>query len=189
MTIYKGNILQKELSKNNIVFAEVYKGSQKVYSKNNGISLFCGTNTIMNINFTCYVIGNYTINNPLFVNAYITTLNQISGILGSAGSSITIRLNNTNYTLSYVSSIIVNNVLLYYYRVKETSAYLVSYRKAFVQKNSVIGSTIIGAAGEGSSEILYPYSLTETKIILDNSGAFYNRDSSQDKIWTINGVY
>lgn len=33
MTVYKGNILQKELSQGNNTFVEIYKGSQKIYKK------------------------------------------------------------------------------------------------------------------------------------------------------------
>lgn len=191
MPIYKGNHKIDKISLGNNTFAKVYKGSQKVYEqKAKGLPVFYGMTTSDSATEECYVIGAYTTSNPLVTAASVTTIRGISGNLGSSGSSIIIQYNNysdTDITLFYVSNIIINNILVYYYNYHGNNSMNI-YQNAYVLENSIIGSTVIGAFISFGGGISYPSSLTDTQIGTYINGYAYTRDSSKDKLWTINGL-
>lgn len=195
MPIYFGNHKIDKLSLGNNTFTEIYKGSQKVYAqKAKGLPVFYGMTTSGQYQIDCYVIGAYTTSNPVVDSASVSTIKGISGNLGSSGSSIItqFRYTTVDATLSYVKNITINNILVYYYNCRnDYNAYLgYTYSEAYVLENSVVGSTIIGAAIISSEDISYPASLTDTQIVNNIAGnpVAYTRDSSKDKLWTINGL-
>lgn len=184
--IYKGSQKEGKVYIGGTKIGKIYKGSQLVYQSQKSLRLYSyGINT----GALCGMIGGFTTSFPYFQGTsngeYYSTLTTINGTIGQPGSSISRGGQSTTY--GYNSSHWVNGILLHFY-LGGTGV----WRGHWVFDGSTLGSTVLYCHYNNTDYTLgYPITANESTITypLINTITTSYRDSSQDKTWTINGIY
>lgn len=186
MTIYKGNNKIKTIHKNNVTFKEIYKGNQRVYQSLNGLKIYNYRTYYDNYWYYGYVINEISANSLVAVgvgsatDAFVTITN-ITGTIGVSNSRITAN----KVTYDYVNTKTVNNIKIYLYSHSE--AYL--YSLILVLENSKIGSIVLSDMLSWDYSFHYPTYVDNSKLKTPSLTIELQRNSADDKTWTINGVY
>ena len=189
--IYKGSQKESKIYNGGTKIGKIYKGSQLVYQSEKQIQLY--GYFYNNSNRPNGMIGGMNTNYPYYYSindgVWYGTINTISGNLGSSGSTINYQYGGYNYTVTYNKQIIVNGIKLYFYFV---TLYDVSINIGiWVMEGSTIGSAVLLCDACNTNSLGIPTSCDNNSMTHHVRGNLITgtRDSSQDKTWTINGVY
>lgn len=182
MTVFKGSQKEGKVYKGGTKIGKIYKGSQLVYQSQKQLRLYSYDGV--------YAIGGQTTSNLLCDRIANTTITNISGTLGTSNSSVSI--NNANYP-NFINTITTNGIKIHIYRYTINS-FNGAYVMGYVMENSKVGDcalcfSLINYNTRNSGQ--FPTSINNTSLtyIAINSSYTNSRTSSNDKTWTINGVY
>lgn len=192
MSIYKGRQKEGKIYKGGTKIGKVYKGSQLVYQSGPQIQLYGYTNS----NYEVGMIGGMNTSHPYYFglkgdsyNNVPATITAISGNLGASGSSVTLSnatsSGTTSRTVSYNKQITINGIKVYFYYV--TNYYHYGY---WIMEGSIIGSIAMPCFFTNTYAFGVPISCSSSSMTyyFANGQQTATRDSSKDKIWTLNGI-
>lgn len=180
--------------------AKIYKGSELVYSSISGSRFqLYGYSGNASDHFgvsKTFLIGGMTLGNPYCNNfihstygeySFWAAIKNISGTLGESGSTITYRAENfpNDVTFNYYNTYQVNGITLYFY-LNSSSV----YEGSWVMEGSTIGSICLDVKLANSYSFGYPTAASESSCTtyVSSSQYTFNRDSSLDCIWTLEGI-
>lgn len=189
--IYKGSQKEGKVYKGGTKIGKIYKGNQLVYQSGPQIQLY-GYN---NGSYVVGMIGRMNTGYPYYnttstYNNFPQLISGISGTLGSSNSTVTFGWTNSsgsysNHTGTYQKEFIIDGIKLYFYCHSATY-----YFGIWVMEGSVVGSmgmpcVTTNTKAFGVSKSANSSSMSYYMMKYEQTAT---RNSSKDKIWTLNGL-